>query len=1805
MSTWLSRSLTHLPARLLLAACLALAGFAQALAQPGVYESEPNNTPLDANPVAGEVTLYGTMAATDQDGFLWTVSDEDARKRWDFELHGIPGALTVVQIFRVRLTDDGQGVAAAEKLLKLGSRDGTQPVAMRGLLFDPGEYLIGLAYAGGPRAPGPAGGGMLGLKPVDLAFGEEGAPQAAGDALAQEVQAEEPGAYRLHIREGSRLTVSANPGAREAREDARPIRLGRAYATFEPLGTAWYSFDFDADDAEQRWAIEISAPVGRHLVASLHDANGEELLSRAVDDQGQARLADLAPGATTWYLKLVSREPGFIHRVGIEPSGRRVGGEEAEPNNAKALANRVDFSQPVTGRIGDGDSEDRFRFTVDQALSEQRLSLRIDTSPPVSLRFCLTDSHMDAVQCRDATSPVELPDLVLAPGDWGVHISRAGESDYELALLPQGPIVEGIEVEPNDSTEHAVGVPSNLRIKGRFAGAETDYYRLLIADEPQLWRFQVTGDGIRQFAYYDGSGRQKAQIKATGDQRRVRLDNLFLLPGTHYLRVTGSESGDYTVLARAIGPPDPDGELEPNDDHNMQRLAFGQTRNGLLAEPDDSDYYRFFLGNWDHLRLTLQPPRDGTLDYYLYWDGAALADGNPGEPGEAVTLQGLFPPGDYHIWLKPGQVSEDAYRVTLERLPRFACPADCEPNGMREIYLAAPLPPDLVLEGSTGQWRDWDYYQLPAFDTDTPIILRTPEAVRTVALGTHYRARETLSFDADLGGYAATVPAGPAQRVMLDSRGAPYRLQLEFPDGPLAAVTGPLSAELQLGFREQRVAAYHRQGQVLHGQLEIRNTGSAPFTAMLEAATSDHRWSATLAQTEVQLGGGAAKVVPVRVSVPADAWADRPVRISLRAREASGRQAETWEEIDVDRTAQPVNPERYWPIPAALRGGFNAAWLPFGAQWTPDNPREVRSDILRDGLVFPGARMSCCGDGDGWSDEERPLWTLDLPGDEPVPVAGIALNHFGATGPYHNIREATLLLSPDGTQFDEVLSILTLPLKHEQHFALDRPVNARFARLRIESTFEEASSQRVTASEWKVILAPGFDLSHGVGFNLADPALGGHLAWDWPPEPYSPTGVLQEPEKASRAGTRRGREKIYVVGFNQNRAAQITRVEWLYPEQLGLQYRNFARVELAASMESPIGPWVPLGAFELDDAQTRGGLVLEQPAWARFVRFRAEIEEGASLSNEPGELRVWERPTSAEYRSVLSEWGELDSRAWFEAQAGPESGAVPAVGQNLSRATAAPVTPGTPVSGAVSLGKYAHWYRLDVPADANTLLVDLAGDPTVRTVLTMEDIGAEPMILRTAAQGRTPGRHRYEAVVEPGSTVWLKLAEPPRNVIFSWDTSPSVNAYIDLINRSLVAFSGQVVPGQEAVNLMPFPMSPLLGEWHGEPYVLQTILNDYRREASSSSAEYTLKNAARALGPLPGTKAIVVITDAQTPHDGAMWEAMRAVQPRIFGIGVAGSKRADQDRFRDWAAINGGHYTQLRYDGEMEVAFDRATALMHRPAGYTLVVHTEFREAPGPGRLSVVAGEAAATGGAAVELILDASGSMLQRLDGKRRIAVAKEVLTEAVTRHIPAGTPVALRVFGHREVDSCRTDLEIPLGPLDPAQAAATIAGINAMNLARTPIADSLAAVENDLAGAASGLIVLVTDGEETCEGDPGEVIEALQTRGFEVDLNIVGFAIDDAELAAQFESWAEQGGGRYFAASDQGGLSESIQQALRLPYTVFDAGGNEVATGLVDGAPVELEEGVYRVLVRTAPPQTFDEVEVAGESEVRLELR
>jgi Mg-chelatase subunit ChlD len=287
-----------------------------------------------------------------------------------------------------------------------------------------------------------------------------------------------------------------------------------------------------------------------------------------------------------------------------------------------------------------------------------------------------------------------------------------------------------------------------------------------------------------------------------------------------------------------------------------------------------------------------------------------------------------------------------------------------------------------------------------------------------------------------------------------------------------------------------------------------------------------------------------------------------------------------------------------------------------------------------------------------------------------------------------------------------------------------------------------------------------------------------------------------------------------------------------------------------------------------------------------------------------------------------------------------------------------------------------------------------------------------------------------------------------------------------------------------------------------------------------------------------------------------------------------------------------------REPGNYELRY--LTGQSYRTLGRAAIVVTPSGE-PAKVRVVTNAKDEAAFG--AVEFILDASGSMLKKLNGVRRIDIAKTALTGLAKDALPNGTGFALRVFGNREAGSCRTDLDIPLGPLDRTAAVARIQALQSMNLAKTPIGASLVEVANDLKGAKPPmLVVLVTDGEETCGGDPKAAIQALRAGGMDVRVNIVGFAVDEVVLKETFREWARLGNGGYFDAQNGEQLKGALVATLRPSYQLL-VGTKVVASGTVNGDAVEVPAGKYRVRVLGATAKDVGEVTAEAGATRQLE--
>jgi hypothetical protein len=84
------------------------------------------------------------------------------------------------------------------------------------------------------------------------------------------------------------------------------------------------------------------------------------------------------------------------------------------------------------------------------------------------------------------------------------------------------------------------------------------------------------------------------------------------------------------------------------------------------------------------------------------------------------------------------------------------------------------------------------------------------------------------------------------------------------------------------------------------------------------------------------------------------------------------------------------------------------------------------------------------------------------------------------------------------------------------------------------------------------------------------------------------------------------------------------------------------------------------------------------------------------------------------------------------------------------------------------------------------------------------------------------------------------------------------------------------------------------------------------------------------------------------------------------------------------------------------------------------------------------------------------------------------------------------------------------------------------------------------------------------------------LRGRGWDIVVNIVGFAIDDASLTAEFAAWAELGGGNYFNAADRATLAHALTMAVIGPFAVVRADGLTVAQGR-PGEAIALPAGDY----------------------------
>jgi len=212
-----------------------------------------------------------------------------------------------------------------------------------------------------------------------------------------------------------------------------------------------------------------------------------------------------------------------------------------------------------------------------------------------------------------------------------------------------------------------------------------------------------------------------------------------------------------------------------------------------------------------------------------------------------------------------------------------------------------------------------------------------------------------------------------------------------------------------------------------------------------------------------------------------------------------------------------------------------------------------------------------------------------------------------------------------------------------------------------------------------------------------------------------------------------------------------------------------------------------------------------------------------------------------------------------------------------------------------------------------------------------------------------------------------------------------------------------------------------------------------------------------------------------------------------------------------------------------------------------------------------------------VIIMIDGSGSMAGRMGGRTKLELAREAALGFVDG-LPSSVQASLMVFGQQgnnsqagKAKSCSAvDVLAPMSA-DRGRLNTALGQVRAIGW--TPLAAGLDRAETLLAASATPgeqVIYVVSDGEETCGGDPVAVARRINSGRTRAIVNVIGFNLPSGE-AAKLTAVARAGGGDFANLSDEAELEkytarvrEEIRQTNNEVATSIARTNNNVATSI-----------------------------------------
>ncbi len=205
-----------------------------------------------------------------------------------------------------------------------------------------------------------------------------------------------------------------------------------------------------------------------------------------------------------------------------------------------------------------------------------------------------------------------------------------------------------------------------------------------------------------------------------------------------------------------------------------------------------------------------------------------------------------------------------------------------------------------------------------------------------------------------------------------------------------------------------------------------------------------------------------------------------------------------------------------------------------------------------------------------------------------------------------------------------------------------------------------------------------------------------------------------------------------------------------------------------------------------------------------------------------------------------------------------------------------------------------------------------------------------------------------------------------------------------------------------------------------------------------------------------------------------------------------------------------------------------------------------------------------------VQLILDSSGSMAEEIaPGETRVEAAQGALHDVIDILPTApGINVGLRIYGHEgnntqagRATSCQSsELVVPMNGVDKDALTTEVDAV--VPVGWTPIALSLNRSAADFPAASDTVknaVILVTDGLETCGGNPCTASRNLINGDGQVVTHVIGFALREDERA-NLQCIVDESGGLLLGADNADQLRDAIFTVLEEAEVVVTTGELEI---------------------------------------------